>query len=83
MVLITMIGIDCYICPPLHVLLGIGNNILSDFFGWVDQWDGLEKLPQLLLDARASYTSALSDVQDFKEEQTVWLQLHGPQLAQL
>jgi hypothetical protein len=81
--LVTTIGIDRYVCPPLHTLLGVGNNILKEFFGWVDQRNGLEKLPESILDARASYTSALSDVQDFKEEQTVWLQLYGPQLAQL
>jgi hypothetical protein len=63
--------------------LGAGNTILSDFIGWIDKRDGLERLPQTLLDARANYTEAVSDVEDFKEEQTVWVQLEGPQLAQL
>jgi hypothetical protein len=81
--LITTIGLDRYICPPLHILLGIGNTILSDFIGWIDRRDGLEELPQWLLDSRVNYTSALSDVIDFKEEQTVWVQLNGPQLVQL
>ena len=83
MALITTIGIDRYVCPPLHMLLGIGNTILSDFIDWVDKRDGLEKLPLSLLSARADYTESLSDVDDFKEEQMVWVQLIGPNLAQL
>jgi negative regulator of genetic competence, sporulation and motility len=43
----------------------------------------LERLPQSLLAARANYTEAVTDVEDFKEEQMVWVQLVGPQLAQL
>ena len=39
---ITTIGINQYVCPPLHMLLGIGNTIFSDFIGWIDQWGGLE-----------------------------------------
>jgi hypothetical protein len=80
---IWTIGIDRYVCPPLHILLGGGNGILGDFFGWVDNRNGLERLPQSLLDARANFIEAVSDVEDFKEEQTVWVMLVGPQLAQL
>jgi hypothetical protein len=83
MALIWTIEVDRYVCPPLHMLLGAGNTILSDYIGWVDKRDGLERLPQSLLAARANYTEAVTEVQDFKEEQTVWVQLVGPQLAQL
>jgi hypothetical protein len=83
MALIWTIGIDRYICPPLHMVLGTGNTILSDYFGWIDKRDGLEILPQSLLAARAKYTEAVTDVEDFKEEQTVWVQLVGPKLAEL
>jgi hypothetical protein len=58
------------------MVLGAGNTILSDYFGWVDKQDGLERLPQsLLAPARANYTEAVTDVKDFKEEQMVWVQL--------
>jgi hypothetical protein len=83
MALIWTIGIDRYVYPPLHMVLGAGNTIMSDYIGWVDKGDGLERLPQSLLAARANYTEAVTDVKDFKEEQTVWVQLVGPQLVQL
>jgi hypothetical protein len=78
MALIWTIGIDRYICPPLHMVLGVGNTILSDYFEWVDKRDGIERLPQSLLAARANYTEAVTDLEDFKEERTVWVQLEGP-----
>jgi hypothetical protein len=83
MALVWTIAIDRYVCPPLHMVLGTGNTILSDFIGWIDKRDGLESLPQSLLTARAEFIEAVSDVQDFKEEQTVWVQLEGPGLAEL
>jgi hypothetical protein len=43
----------------------------------------LERLPQSLLAVRANYTEAVTEVGDSKEEQMVWVQLVGPQLAQL
>jgi hypothetical protein len=64
-------------------LLGVSTTIISDYIGWVDKQDGLERLPQSLLAVRANYTEAVTEVEDFKEEQTVWVQLVGPQLAQL
>jgi hypothetical protein len=73
MALVWMIAINRYVCPPLHMLLGAGNTILSDLIGWIDKCDGLESLPQSLLTARAEFIEVVSDVQDFKEEQTVWV----------
>ena len=29
---IQTIGINRYVCPPLHMVLGTGNTILSDYF---------------------------------------------------
>jgi hypothetical protein len=66
--LITTIALDQYICPLLHILLGISNSVLSDFIVWVDIRDDLGILHHWLLDARAHCTSALSDVVHFKEE---------------
>jgi hypothetical protein len=67
------------------MVLGMSNTtiLVFDFIGWIDKCDGLEKLPESLLSARANFTEAVSYyVQDFKEEHTVWVQLVDPQLSQ-
>jgi hypothetical protein len=80
---IWMIAIDRYICPPLNMILGMHNTILSGFIfiGWIDKCDGLERLSESLLSTRTNFTEAVSNLQDFQEEQMVWVQLVGPQLA--
>jgi hypothetical protein len=34
---IWTIGINHYVCLPLHMVLGMGSTILSDFIGWIDK----------------------------------------------
>jgi hypothetical protein len=71
-------GQDCPIRSIINFIQSSNGHFLQlkddKTKGWLDC--------SSLLAARANYTEAVSDVKDFKEEQTVWVQLVGSQLAQ-
>jgi hypothetical protein len=79
--LIEHIGVDRYVCPPLHLLLGIGNRILDDFFEFVDKVNGLERLPSELINARNKLAQSDTELTRRKEALAVWSTVNGKSLA--
>jgi hypothetical protein len=78
--MLNYIGVDRYICPLLHMKLGLGNTPLTKFFDWAYQ--RFEDLPEAVQQARDAYFSAAVTLDDVKEKKRLADALDGPQLAE-
>ena len=81
--LLTCVNVDRYVLPLLHILLGVGNRILNNYFNYIDQVVGLEKTPPDVQDKRNNYYIALANLTDHKDAIELWNELGGKRLADL
>lgn len=81
--LLTVIDVDQFMIPFLHALLGVGNDVLKSTAKFINELDGLERLPAELRQLRHAYFDVLSKLVDAKQELDVWSQLDGQELVNL
>ena len=76
------IPLENWICPVLHMCIGIGNGLLSQFLDFVDK--RIENLPTGLADLRATTIRLAVELEDYIEEDfEEWMHTGGSELATL
>jgi len=81
--LLTTVEIDRFLPPTMHIMLGIGNNILDDCLKFLDALNGLDNVPDNVRLARQNFYDLLTIEMDVKQEMEVWVDYWGPELIQL
>jgi hypothetical protein len=81
--LLDCIGVDRYMCPMLHLLLGLANDVLNNIFNYADERNGLEGVPENIKEARIAVMDARTEYTSFNTALLAWDQLNAGHLATL
>jgi hypothetical protein len=79
--LLDCIGIDRYMCPVLHLLLCLANDVPNNLFTYVNERNGLEDVPQPVKDARTAVFQTCEEYSTFTTALMAWDRLNGGHLT--
>ncbi len=80
--LLTTLEVDRFLPPTMHIMLGIGNNLLDDCLKFLDALNGLENVPDNIRQARQKFYDLLAIEMDVKQEMEAWDHCWGPELVE-
>jgi len=69
--------------PTMHIMLGVGNNLLDDCRKYIDSLSRLENLPKIVRQAWQQYYDLLAIETESKEEMDVWVECFGSDFVSL
>ena len=79
--LIDCIELNLYVFPVLHIMIGLGNKVVNDFFHWTDQ--RVEMIPEEEMRARKAWLQSIHAMEKEKEVLNEWLRHNSSDLAEL
>jgi hypothetical protein len=79
--LFDSVAVENYIVPVLHLLIGVGNNLLESLLEWVSE--RIEKLTHCEVLHRNAVIYAEARYQKYKKDYDTWIQNEGIMLTDL
>ena len=79
--LIDCVDINSYVFPVLHVMIGLGNKLISDFFRWVDL--RVDMIPKEEIRIRKEWQLSIDAMEGKRRDLDEWDRQNKTELAQL